>query len=192
MERGFLQLSITHRQYFTLIKDRLSFAYRLAFQSNVAGYTPTYAQTLMFFSRLAGAYNEGLGGSKTLRGVLRNRVVGDGWIMGNFELRYRFVYFTFLKQNWYLGLSGFFDTGRVIEFIAVNEKIFNNGNGLKYPDGETESDYFNFGKEKFHNSAGAGLYAAINQNFIVAINYAKALNDQDGNTGFYVGINYIF
>ena len=130
--------------------------------------------------------------TKTVRGVLRNRVVGDGWIMGNFELRYRFVYFKFIGQNWYLGLSAFFDTGRVIEFIAVNEKVFNSGDGLEYPDGESDSDYFNFGAEKFHNSAGVGLYAAINQNFIVAINYAKALNEQDGNSGFYIGINYIF
>jgi hypothetical protein len=193
MERGFMKLAITHRQYFTLIKERLTFAYRLAFQTTIAGYTPTYAQTIMYYSRMTGAYNEGLGGIKTLRGISRNRIVGDGWVMGNFELRYRFLYFQWIKQNWYLAIAGFFDTGRVISLIDV-EDVVTAGNGLEnyYPQGESEVDYFDFGAERFHNSVGGGLYIAMNQNFIIAINFGKALNEQDGNTGFYVGLNYLF
>lgn len=192
MDRGFMKLAITHRQYFTLIKRRLSFAYRLAFQSTISGYTPTYAQTIMYYSRMTGAYNEGLGGGKTFRGIARNRVVGDGWIMGNFEFRYRFVYFNWIKQNWYLGLNAFFDSGRVIKFIDVQNIVEDPDNPFQDLSKEEQDEYFNFGTEGFHNSIGAGLYVAMNQNFIIAINFGKALDEQDGNTGFYIGLNYIF
>lgn len=192
MERGFTKLSITHRQYFTLVKRRLSFAYRLAFQSTISGYTPTYAQTIMYYSKMAGAYNEGLGGIKTLRGVTRNRVVGDGWIEGNFELRWKFVYFEFIKQNWYLAASGFFDTGKVIKYIDVQNIVQNPDDPAVFPEEESQADYFDFQPDSFHNSAGVGLYAAMNQNFIIAINYGKALNPQDGNSGFYIGLNFLF
>ena len=141
---------------------------------------------------MTGAYNEGLGGGKTLRGIARNRVVGDGWIMGNFEFRYRFVYFNWIKQNWYLGLNVFFDTGRVIKFIDVQNIVEDPDNPFQDLSEEEQDEYFNFGAESFHNGVGAGFYAAMNQNFIIAINFGKALNEQDGNTGFYIGLNYIF
>lgn len=190
MDQGFLKLAITYRQYFTLVNDKLTFAYRMAFQSTIAGYAPTYVQQLMYYSRMVGAYNEGLGGAKTIRGIKRNRLVGDGWVLGNFELRWKFVRFHWIKQNWYLALNGFFDSGRVIKFIDVKSKVENTN--ILYPPGETESDYFNFGAESFHNSAGLGLHIAMNQNFIIAIDYGKALNPQDGNSGLYVGLNFLF
>ena len=192
MERGFTKLAITHRQYFTIVKDRLSFVYRLAFQSTIAGYTPTYAQTIMYYSRMTGAYNEGLGGGKTLRGVKRNRVLGDGWIMGNIELRWKFIYFQFIKQNWYLALTANFDTGKVIKYIDVQDIVDDPDNHVEYPDGETQDDYFKFEPDSFHNGVGAGFYAAMNQNFIIAVKYGKALDAQDGNSGFYVGLNFLF
>jgi outer membrane protein assembly factor BamA len=191
MDQGFMKLAITHRQYFTLVKDRLNFVYRLGAQFNIAGHTPWYAQGIMYYSKMAGAYNEGLGGAKTLRGIQRNRVIGDGIAFGNFELRWKFWKFYLMKQNFYMAISGFFDSGRVIQFIEV-EDIVNKGN-IVYPDGDTRDDYFDFeGGEGFHNSAGAGLHIAMNQNFILAIDYGMALNEQDGKSGFYIGLNFLF
>jgi hypothetical protein len=43
-----------------------------------------------------------------------------------------------------------------------------------------------------HTSLGAGLRLAMNYNFIVAIDYGVALNEQDGNSGVYIGLNFIF
>jgi hypothetical protein len=190
MENGFMKLAITHRQYFTLIQDKLSFVYRLAYQGTISGYTPTYAQQVMFFSKMSGAYNEGLGGIKTLRGIKRNRIIGDGWIMGNFELRWKFVQFQWINQNWYLALSGFFDTGKVIQYIDVQNIV--EATEVIYPENETQSDYFKFEPDYFHNSVGAGLHIAMNQNFIIAVDYGKALNPQDGNSGLYIGLNFLF
>jgi len=190
MDKGFSKLAITHRQYFTFIKDHLTFAYRLGMQVNLAGQTPFYAQGIMYYSKMAGAYNEGLGGAKTIRGIQRNRVIGDGFAFGNFELRWKVVKFFWLNQNFYIALSGFFDSGLVIQKMKV-EDIVNNSN-IDYPEGESQEDYFNFGTEGLHNAAGAGLHIAMNQNFILAVDYGRALDKQDGVSGLYVGLNFLF
>jgi len=104
---GFSKFYITHRQYFTIKEDDLSFVYRLGYQTTLSGTVPFFYQSQVITSRLTGATNEGLGGSSTLRGVLRNRVVGDGFLIGNFELRWKPVYFRFLKQDCYLGINAF-------------------------------------------------------------------------------------
>lgn len=190
MDEGFIKFAITHRQYFTLVKNRLSFAYRLGLQVQVAGHTPYYAQGLMYFVTMKGAYNEGLGGAKTIRGIERNRVIGDGIVYGNFELRYQFWYFSFIKQNWYMALSGFFDTGRVIQYISVEDAV--NNSEITYPEGEDQADYFDFGAENFHSGFGGGLHIGMNQNFIIAIDYGRALSSKDGKSGLYIGLNFLF
>ena len=191
---GFSRLYITHRQYFTLIEKNLSLVYRLGYQTTLSGDVPFFYQSQVITSRLTGALSEGLGGSKTLRGVQRNRVVGDGFFMGNIELRWKPLYFRFLKQDCYLGLNGFYDFGRVTKNIKLPdnlESIFNTKyNRLTVT--ENFSDYFKPGAEKFHQSAGVSIMLTMNQNFIIAIDTGKALNEQDGNIGFSIGLNYLF
>jgi len=186
MNEGFTKLAITHRQYFTIVKKRLSAAYRLGMQVNLAGHTPYYAEGLMYYVTMKGAYNEGLGGSKTIRGIERNRVVGDGIVYGNFEFRWQFLYFKFINQNWYLALSGFFDTGRTIQYVDIDQAVEDN-----VPE-DIRSDYFDLGAEKFHSGYGGGLHIAMNQNFIIAIDYGRAVSEQDGNSGLYIGLNWLF
>jgi outer membrane protein assembly factor BamA len=189
-EWGFSKLYITHRQYFTLIENDLSIVYRLVYQSTLTGEAPFFYQSQVITSMLTGYTSEGLGGVSSLRGVLMNRVIGDAFFMGNIELRWKPVYFKFLRQDCYLGLNGFYDFGRVTKKIDLPnnlETTFSN----TYPT-ENFSDYFKPGKEKFHMSAGASIMLAMNQNFVVAIDLGKAFNKQDGNIGFYVGLNYLF
>jgi outer membrane protein assembly factor BamA len=90
ISKSYLKLSIIHRQYFTIIPNDLAFAGRLAMQTTIAGEAPFYVQPLMITSMLRGATEEGLGGVRNLRGIFRNRVVGDGVAYGNFELRWKF------------------------------------------------------------------------------------------------------
>lgn len=187
MESGFTKLVVTHRQYFTLIKEKLSFVYRLGLQTTIFGEAPYYVEPIMYMSKMNGAGSEGLGGAKTLRGILRNRVVGDGIVYGNFEFRWKFYSVNWFNQNFYFALSTFFDTGRVIKDYEVQDKV----TGVDYAP-EVEANYFDFGSETFHNSVGGGLHIAMNQNFILAIDYGKALNDQDGNYGLYIGMNFLF
>ncbi len=37
-----------------------------------------------------------------------------------------------------------------------------------------------------------GLKLAMNENFILSADYGLALNDQDGKSGLYIGLNYLF
>jgi outer membrane protein assembly factor BamA len=187
---GFSKLYIIHRQYFTLIEKDLSFVYRLGYQSTISGHAPYFFESEVITSRLTGATSEGLGGSKTLRGILLDRVVGDAFFMGNVELRWKPLYFKFLKQDCYLGLNGFYDFGRVTKGIRLPANLQTTVSQI-YPD-EIYSNYFKPGTEKFHQSAGVSVMLVMNQNFVVAIDLGKAFKVQDGNIGFSIGLNYLF
>ena len=53
-------------------------------------------------------------------------------------------------------------------------------------------DTFDHQNEKLHLSAGGGFHFALNENFIVAADYGRALSKQDGISGFYVGLDFLF
>lgn len=184
-ESSFLKLSLVHREYFTLVPNNLSLVYRVAYQTTLAGTTPFYYQSQVITSVLTGALSEGLGGAKTLRGVLRNRIVGDGFVYGNVELRWKVARFHWINNNFYVGLNGFTDFGKVTKSIDVKGK-------LHLPSSVVETQYFDWGAEKLHTSYGAGLRLVMNENFVIAADYGLASNKQDGTSGMYIGLNYLF
>ncbi|MFN8242280.1 MAG: BamA/TamA family outer membrane protein [Bacteroidales bacterium] len=184
-EANFAKFYFTHRQYFPVVPGKLTFAYRLGYQQTLFGDVPFYYQSQMIVSVLLGATSEGLGGSKSIRGILRNRVIGDGFFYGNAELRWKAVKFKFINQNFYLGVNGFSDFGMVTDKIKFTVPNLTNT-------GYNAADFFNADAEKLHVTAGAGLKIVMNENFIVAIDLGKALNEQDGGMGFYMGLNYLF
>jgi len=186
----FSRFYITHRQYFTLVENDLSFVYRLGYQTTLSGTVPFFYQSQFITSMLTGATSEGLGGSSTLRGVLRNRVIGDGFFMGNLELRWKPVYFKFLKQDCYLGINAFYDFGIVTKKIALPSDL--QTTFASELSNYTYSDFFNPGNETIHQSAGISILPVINQNFVIAVDIGKAFNEQDGNIGFSIGLNYLF
>ncbi len=181
----------TWRQYFTLKERDLSFAYRLGYQQTLFGDVPFYYQGQVIVSELRGASSEGLGGSKTLRGILRNRVVGDGIAYGNAELRWKMVRFRFINQNFYIGTNYFVDAGVVTDQIDINENAFAQYLQTNYP-GESLSNYLSGDKDGLHVTAGLGLKIAMNENFIISADLGKALKEQDGGMEFYIGLNYLF
>lgn len=184
-ESSFSRFSVIHRQYFTLIPKDLSLVYRLTYQTMLGGTVPFYYKSQVITSRLTGANSEGLGGAKSLRGVKRNRVVGDGIIYGNLEARWKVTRFRWINNNFYIGLNGFLDLGRVTKKVDLDLE--------QVPlDDETFAQYFNPGAEKVHMTYGAGLRVVMNQNFIVAVDYGIATDSQDGDSGLYIGLNYLF
>lgn len=181
---SFAKFALIHRQYFTIIPNDLSFAYRLAYQTTIGkSHVPFYYQSQVMTSVLTGALSEGLGGAKTIRGIYRNRVVGDGFFYGNLEMRWKVVKFRFINNNFYVGLNAFTDFGRVTQKIDISENIV----------GLSDADlYFKADAEKLHMGVGAGLRIVMNQNFVIAADFGKALDPQDGKTGIYIGLNYLF
>ena len=43
-----------------------------------------------------------------------------------------------------------------------------------------------------HGTYGAGIRLAMNQNFVISLDYGMAMNKQDGDSGLYIGLNYLF
>ncbi len=187
---SYVKLSITHRQYFTIIPKNLNFAYRVSYQGKIFGDIPSYM--LPFVLNSPPNYTrDGVGGSKTVRGVLRNRIAGDGIVYANTELRWKFVHFTFLKQNWYLALSTFLDAGMVVQKYDFAEPNFTdipiNGKIYSY------EDFFPDTNETLHIGYGAGLHIAINENTIVAVDYGLTFRpEDDGTKAPYIGLNFLF
>ncbi len=178
------KMAIIHRQYFPLSKD-LIFAYRLDYQMSLGNeHVPYYAQPLLITSYLIAATNQGLGGKSSVRGILRNRIIGDNVGFGNFEFRYKFLRFEWLKQNFYLGTNIFFDSGIILKPIDMD---------LSTVSASDKARYFNdYAPGKFHSAAGIGLKVGWNENFVISADFGKAFDKQDGNTGFYIGLNYLF
>ena len=183
-ENNYTQLSITHRQYFTLIKKKLSFAYRLGYQGTISGDVPFYMLPYLNFSYSPSVVIEGLGGAKSIRGVLRDRVVGDGIIYGNLEFRWKFINTVILNQNLYIALSTFTDFGQVIQETEVDKS--------NIPSSINTNNYFDSNPDKLHVGYGLGLHFALNENFIVAVDYGLAAEKQDGSSGLYIGMNFLF
>ena len=182
-DASFTKISITHRQYFTIKPEKIAIAVRMNYQGTISGKVPFYMQPYIISSFTNTSNSDGLGGSRTIRGVLRNRVVGDGIVLTNLEGRWKFWHTKLFKQQVYLGLNAFWDSGRVVKKIAVNTN--------NVPE-EQFNSYFDNNAEQFHHSLGGGLRFVMNENFIVAVDYGVPLDARDGNSGLYVGLNFLF
>ena len=178
---AYSRIAITHRQYFTLYPEILSFAYRISYQGKLTGEMPFYMLPFVY-NTAPSLTRDGLGGSKTIRGVMRNRVVGDDFVYSNFELRWKFYRTIILNQNIYFALNAFLDAGMV---TAEYDFEIDNVPDAEKPRLQKED-------ESLHLGAGGGLRIALNENFIVAIDYGKPLRKDDGDKGLYIGLNYLF
>jgi outer membrane protein assembly factor BamA len=132
---------------------------------------------------------DGVGGSKTVRGVVRNRIVGDGFAYGNLELRGKIVRGTVLNQNVYIALSAFADAGMVTQ----KYKDFDASKiPAELPADRPSSLVDLDAREVPHLGFGGGVHLAINQNFIITVDYGFAAKKEDGDTGLYINLNFLF
>jgi outer membrane protein assembly factor BamA len=180
---SYTRIAITHRQYFTLAPQVLSFAYRLSYQAKLGGTMPYYMLPFVY-NTAPSLTRDGLGGAKTIRGVLRNRVVGDDFAYGNIELRWKFLRTMIGRQNIYLALSGFLDGG----MVTGKYKFDKSG----VPSDKFSQDLMNGGDEKLHLGAGGGIHIVMNQIFVIAVDYGRALDPGDGKSGLYIGLNFLY
>jgi hypothetical protein len=173
----FSKVILTHRQYFTLYPKVLNLAYRVSYQSKISGTMPFFMLPYIYNSSIT---RDGLGGAKTIRGVMRNRIAGEDYFYGNVELRWKFYQRVIMNQNFYAALVGFYDTG------IVTSKY-------KFKTNAEAQSYLNMGeKESWHSGYGGGLYFAMNQNFVVSFVYGIAAEKADGTNGLYIGLNFLY
>ena len=189
-EYNHLTLNASFRHYVPVWRDNIIFAYRLGYQGSLWGNSPFYIKNYMATLFTKRANYEMLGGANSLRGIVRNRVTGDGYAYANVELRIKLVSFRIARQAFYVGINPLFDIGYITDPVELNRSE-TELRALTALDGVLYEDFFS-SKDGFHMSAGAGLKIAMNENFILSVDFAKALDKQDGNTGLYIMLGYMF
>lgn len=180
---SYLKLAAHFRHYVPVWRDRIVFAYHLAYQGTVAGEAPFYVQQDISTLYLRQINSEGLGSINTIRGTLYNRMIGDGYAWANLELRCRLVSFDFIGQHWYAATNPFFDFGAVVQPYRLDRM---KQAAVAFPALYSGHD------ERLHASAGLGVKLAMNENFIVSAEGGVPLSRQDGNFGMNIGLGYIF
>ena len=193
----------TMRQYVPLGTPKVVFAYRLTYQG-FFGNAPWYAMPAYTTMGPKPDY-DGLGGYRTVRGIMLNRVQGLHTGFYNIELRYRFIDFKLWNQNIAFAVSGFTDGTHVFkgydmtmsdakrtELASTPEGLYKLGLYDTYVNTNLTNKKGKHITDGFHGSAGAGLRFIMNENFIVAFEYARCFNKQDGDGAFYINIGFLF
>jgi hypothetical protein len=191
-----LKANYTFRHYIPVYKDYINFSYRLACQFSAIGNTPFYANSYWNTLFIQRVLYEGLGGGNTLRGIMRNRILSNGFAFANVEFRFKVVSFKIKKENFYIGLVPFLDAGMILQPYRLDETAISEAIRENDPT-DAISDYFNFDRKKLylpHLSAGLGLKAVMNDNFVLSVDWALPFNRQDNHSlgNIYVKIGYMF
>lgn len=158
----FTRWSVTDRRYYSLT-DRLVFAHRY-FLQGVNGDAPVH---LLQGVQTSFKQDEGLGGSKTVRGLPKNRYAGRGTLVWNAELRLRAFDFSLIGRQFYVGVSTFLDQGRTWAGGVRFDELFS----------------------ELHRGYGGGLQVGMGENFIVAVDVAHSAETR---LPFYIRLGHLF
>ncbi len=170
----------TFRHYIPLYRINGLLAYRLSSQQKIAGRIPYY-QLPVFYGSLEN--QDGPGGAFTLRGVNRNRIAANGYLLANIEFRKNLFSFSLLNIDWHTEGILFTDIGMVTGMY-------------EFPDQDVPDDYrrdlFRDQRGGPHATAGAGVYLIYNRDNIISVNYGFSLDPQLGTKGLYIGSGFLF
>ena len=211
-----LQFNFNFRHYVPVYRDRVTFAYRVGTQNNIAGKSPFYMNTYLNTLFIQRVMYEGLGGANSLRGIMRNRILANGFAYANIELRTKVAKFDIGNQHFYIGLAPFFDLGVITQPYELDEAAIKEGylkdvaeallpsNDPNRPVPPLQlGEYFALDEEGHidqskvympHMAAGVGLKVAMNENFVLSVDWAMALDKQDNAkwANFYIKMGYLF
>lgn len=183
---GSLKFNAAWRHYVPIV-NRVTFAYRLGTQLNLAGQAPFYLNTYMNQLYMQRVIYEGIGGANSVRGIMRNRVLSNGFAYGNLEFRLQVAKFKVGKENFYIGLNPFLDGGMVLQPYEIPSELAS--------DPAISSDLdLDADAQALHLSAGCGLKVAMNDNFVLSVDWATALDPQDNGkfSNLYIKMGYMF
>jgi outer membrane protein assembly factor BamA len=160
-EVGYTRWTLTDRRYWTL--GPVILAHRMLLQGIGEGVP------LVDLHRLQTSFRdrEGLGGARSVRGVLRNRYAGRGMFVWNAEVRWPATDFRVLGRGFHLTLSAFGDAGRVWKGQPRVDELFS---GL-------------------HAGVGGGVRVGMGPDFVVAADFATA---EETGVQIYVGLGWLF
>ena len=184
-----LKLNACWRHYITLAPNRLIFAYRVGTQLNLAGDCPFYLNTYLNQLYMQRVVYEGLGGANSVRGIMRNRILAPGVAYANMELRTQLFSFNVGKNKFYVGLNPFLDAGWVVEPYDWELTYSSETTPVLYPFNTHAPRLY-----KPHFGGGCGLKVAMNDNFVLSVDWATAFDKQDNGkfSNLYIKMGYMF
>ena len=191
-----VRLGLLFRHYVPIVKnDILTFAYRLNYEGTFGDKAPYYV--LPYITTIGQSYDrDGMGGYRTIRGLMRNRVQGLDMASYNVELRWRFVNFKLWNQNIAFGLNVFSDGTMVTKEYDMTFR-----GEEQYRKEYDEYMAQGASSDRPHITVGGGLRFIMNQNFIVAFEYGlpvskfsknPVIKNQDGKGAFYINTGFLF
>ena len=202
-----LQFNFNFRHYVPVYQDRVIFAYRLGVQNNIAGKSPFYMNSYLNTIFIQRVMYEGLGGANSLRGIMRNRILANGFAYANIELRTKVAKFDIGSQHFYIGLAPFFDLGVITQPYELDEATIKD----KHTEDLNNNPKYTLPLDKYfvldengnidqsevympHMAAGLGLKIAMNENFVFSVDWAMALDKRDNAkwANFYIKMGYLF
>ena len=161
-DRSFTRWTLAHRRYVPL-GSRVVFANRALVQQASEG-APLHELHLV---QTSFKQQEGLGGAKTVRGVLKNRFVGRGMLVWNAELRWRVADFELVGRPFHAVLSAFVDQGRVwSDEVRLGELL-----------------------DDLHRGFGGGVRIGMGENFVVALDVGTS---EEAGMPMYIGMGYLY
>ena len=189
-----LKLNLNWRHFIPIISDRLTLAYRAGTQLNLAGDCPFYLNTYLNQLYMQRVVYEGLGGANSVRGMMRNRVLARGVAFANMELRTRIFSFKVSKNMFYVGINPFMDAGMVVQPYdrVVSDPWITT---LADPNPENPDAFYDESRlYSPHLTGGCGLKMAMNDNFVLSIDWATAFDRQDNGkfSNLYIKMGYMF
>ena len=192
-----LQFNFNFRHYVSLYQDRVIFAYRLGAQNNIAGKSPFYMNSYLNTIFIQRVMYEGLGGANSLRGIMRNRILANGFAYANVELRTKVAKFDIGRQQFYIGLAPFFDLGIITQPYELEELFESDYHNLQIGEYFALDNEGNLDQSEVympHMAAGLGLKIAMNENFVFSVDWAMALDPRDNAkwANFYIKMGYLF
>lgn len=186
---GNLKLNLGFRQYISILGESLIVAYRVGSQLTLAGNCPFYLNTYLNQLYMQRVVYEGLGGANSVRGIMRNRILAPGVAFANIELRTRVASLKLGKNMFYLGLVPFLDAGMVVQPYRRVESDPHLGTPITDDETELDNPLYNP-----HLGGGLGIKVAMNDNFVLSVDWATAFNKQDNHkfSNLYIKMGYMF
>lgn len=180
-EFSYLHAGFSFRHFIPVVYGKLTFAYNFSYQGRIAGNIPFYRLPVYSMLTLRTTNPTLLGGGNTIRGVNLSRIVSNGVVWANAEIRWKFVRFNLIKQDVQLGLAPFIDAGRSISPYRLEEmKATNN------------PQIWSGHAERLHVGAGIGFKIILNGNMVVSVDAGMPFSGRDGKLGLYFTMNYLF
>ena len=179
-ESSFTKHIATIRYYHHLFKPDITATFRISSQQRLHGKIPLYALNTFYETR---QNQDGIGGAFTQRGIGRNRIVSDGFVLLNAEMRKTVSQFELAKLHCQFDVSLFTDLSYITQEYQYNDQNIPETQHSKLISREPQNINITF---------GPGLYFIYNSNNIISFNLGYSPNEQLGKIGIYVGSSLLF